>query len=158
MPYRNAGCHRLEIRRSGSLTGPKPTILLPSVSIEGNITKIWYCGGGESDTTVSTPTIRCLLCLIALQTDRHPSHPGGRLRYGTTPPKTVIWPVPSVVRHQNPHISNFAGVRGAPRTNVRTSVHPGSTAASATAAGLPPKSVMRPAMMGSIEKMGGGGS
>ena len=88
----------------------------PSVIQEGNEVKVWYCGGGVVGD---------------------PYHGHDAIYYASfnastgaiiTPPRRVVWPTlndasddgdmtcaVTVVKHQNPYISNFSGVRGVPQ-------------------------------------------
>ena len=95
---------------------PRTYDAAPSVIQEGDVVKVWYCGGGDRGT----------------QFFGHDSvfYTSYNIRTGAiiTPPTRVISPAlndtaedgdmacaVSVIKHQNPNIANFSGVKEAPQ-------------------------------------------
>ena len=95
---------------------PRTYDAAPSVIHEGDVVKVWYCGGGDRGT----------------QFFGHDSvfYTSYNIRTGAiiTPPTRVISPAlndtaedgdmtcaVSVIKHQNPNIANFSGVKEAPQ-------------------------------------------
>lgn len=123
-PRVNAQSPTPVMRFTQTSTNPTPVVDRPktydtasTVIQEGDVVKVWFCGGGErTDTTYFNHDSIYYSAYLASS---------GQV---ITPPTRVIAPAlndtaedgdmacaVSVVKHQNPYISNFSGVQGAPQ-------------------------------------------